>query len=113
MVQDNERASTRAVKENEGETEMATTGRWVLCVAKETAMRLQHLLKAMVVVVGVIALVAMAPGCGNERRCRPVGRHGYHRHHRSRKVFFMKDRHFRRDCGWDRRHPWDKRRRHR
>lgn len=57
-------------------------------------MKRLHLLQASIVVVGVIALVATAPGCGNERRERTVVVRDYHDRgrHGNRKVIFERDR---------------------
>lgn len=62
-------------------------------------MKLSHLLQASIVVVGVVALVATAPGCGNERRERTivVRDNHHHGHHRNRKVILERDRHPHRD----------------
>jgi hypothetical protein len=62
-------------------------------------MKLLHLLQASIAVVGVVALVATAPGCGDERRGKTVvverEDHGRNRH-RDRDVVIEKDSHPRR-----------------
>jgi hypothetical protein len=73
-------------------------------------MKLLHSLQAVIVVVGVVALVATAPGCGNERRGRTVVVRDYHDggRHRNRKVVFDGDRRRHRDLDGDKHRHRDK-----
>jgi len=66
-------------------------------------MKLLLMLQATVVLVGVAALVATVPGCGDERRRRTVVVRDYHEgvRHRSPKVIFDRDRHRHREVHRD------------
>ena len=67
-------------------------------------MKLLHLLQATIVVVGVVALVATAPGCGSERRGKTIVVRDNHDRgrHRNRKVILDRDRDSHRDSDRDR-----------